>query len=221
MIEKIEQLSDSDAKSLLKDLIENYFAKGFGEMNKTEFETMLYYVFRKHGLLKGKCFDDSLKLKITEAKARKLIYESKIKYESKDQADLDCKLREYIGNCLINAKISRSGNEVKFGIEDKYYRVALNAKLRDNNFYADTSFNKEIVSLDVDAFVNMISLLVPNFQKQTILNNLEGVVINEETRNKEGKEFLKGVIMGTTQKLSIDIVKKMGSLLASWGALMA
>ena len=105
MKDYINRLDDNKAKEILKDIMGVYFDKGFGIMNKTEIETLIYFAFKKHGLLTGKCFDDSQKLQITEAKARKLIYESQVKYEKRDKNALDAYLRKYIGECLTHATL--------------------------------------------------------------------------------------------------------------------
>ena len=59
MKDTIENLESNKAKEILKDILGVYFEKGFGIMNKTEIETLIYYALKKHALLKGKCFDDS------------------------------------------------------------------------------------------------------------------------------------------------------------------
>lgn len=185
MIDKIKGLDAERAKSLLDDFMEVYMDKGFGLMNKTEIETLMYHVFKKHGLLTGKCFEDSFKLQIPEAKARKLIYDSQVKYAGRNEDELTAYLRKSVGNCLTHAFLSKSGKEIRFAIEDRYLRVALNAKLRANHYFADTSFNKDIISLDENAFREMILILVPNFQKDDVLERLNAVDLTKETKEKK------------------------------------
>ena len=52
MINKIKGLDSEKAKHLLDDFMEVYMDKGFGVMNKTEIETLMYHVLKKHGLLR-------------------------------------------------------------------------------------------------------------------------------------------------------------------------
>lgn len=202
MIEKINRLKADEAQSLLADFMEVYFGKGFGVMNKTDIETLMYHVLRKHNLLSGKCFEDSFALQISEAKARKLIYDSQVKYTCFKPEDVDSYLRRSVGEILSRAYLSKNGKEIRFSIEDKYLRVALNAKLRSNNFFADTSFNKDIVSMDENAFSEMINLLVPNFQKDVIIEKLKGLPVKDETKLKEGKEFIKDIAKAIMVNLS-------------------
>ena len=84
MIEKITHLKPEEAQKLLNDFMGVYLDKGFGVMNKTEIETLMYHVFRQHKLLSGVCFDDSLALRIPEAKARKLIMQLVPNFKNED-----------------------------------------------------------------------------------------------------------------------------------------
>ena len=209
----IQQLQDGEAKEVLTDFTNVYFDKGFGVMNKTEIETLFYYVLRKHDLLTGKCFDDSLKLQIPEAKARKLIYESQVKYENRNQEDMDCYVRKAVGECLTHASFVKNNKEIRFAIEDKYLRVALNAKLRANNYFADTSFNKDIISLDEASFIKMVTLLVPNFQKDQVLEKLTAVELADEIKEQEAKDIVVSFIKELIIQGSLEALRQVGTLM--------
>lgn len=213
MIEKIKKLDNDTAKSLLVDFMEVYLDKGFGMMNKTDIETLMYYVFKKYDLLSGKCFSDSFALQIPEAKARKLIYESQVKYAGWNMNELTRHLRESVGELLTHAYISKNGKEIQFAIEDKYLRIALNAKLRSNHYFANTSFNKDIVSLDENAFIEMVSLLVPNFHKDKVLEKLTAITIEDDLKVKENIEFLKAVLNKIMAQMSVEGLKQLCKLI--------
>lgn len=229
---KIAKLENPNAENILKDIMNVYLDKGFGLMNKTEIETLFYHVFRKHNLLSGKCFDDSYALQIPESKARKLIYESQVKYGTRDENERDANLRKKVGEYLLNANFVKNKGkdknetvEIRFAIEDKYIRVALNAKLRENYYFADTSFNTDIISLDEEAFKQLVSSLVPNYQKDQVYNNfkknvnnkkkvkeLTGVSIDElinelidELNNKDQRGDFINIIFQKLASKSIDI----------------
>lgn len=210
MKDAINQLKENRAKDVLEEIMGVYFDKGFGIMNKTEIETLIYFVLKKHGLLTGKCFDDSQKLQITEAKARKLIYESQVKYEKRDRDALDAYLRKYIGDCLVHATLVKNNKEISFAIEDKYIRIALNAKLRENHYFADTSFNKDIISLNEATFQRMVAILVPNYQREVVLEKLTAVDIKE---NKDINEFVSSFIKEAMVQGSIEGIKQIGELI--------
>lgn len=212
MKDAIGALPPNKAKELLSDFMTIYFDKGFGLMNKTEIETLIYFVLRKNELLEGKCFNDSLKLKIPEAKVRKLIYESQVKYEHRDENALNVFLRTSIGECLTHASFIKNNTEIRFAVEDKYLRVALNAKLRENHYFADTSFNKDIISLDEGAFQKMITILVPNFQREIVQEKLTALEIEEK---ENINEYVSSFIKESVQQVCIDGIKQIGILLKS------
>lgn len=210
MKDTIENLESNKAKEILKDILGVYFEKGFGIMNKTEIETLIYYALKKHALLKGKCFDDSYKLKITEAKARKLIYESQIKYDNRNRDDFEAYLRKYIGESLAHATFIKNNKEISFAIEDKYIRVALNAKLRENHHFADTSFNRDIISLNETSFQKMVAILVPNYKRDVVLDKLKAIEIEE---NGNINEFVSSFIQEAMIQGSIEGIKQIGKLI--------
>lgn len=210
MIEAIKNLDDAKAKEILTGIMDVYLEKGFGVMNKTEFETLLYDVLRKSGLLTGRCFDDSFILRIPETKARKLIYESQVKYSNRDKDAFDSYLRRSVGECLTHAYLVRNNKEIRFAIEDKYLRIALNAKLREKHYFADTSFNKDIISLDENAFKEMVSILVPNFQREKVLDTLNALQVEA---NNDMKEFVSSFIKEALSQGSIEAIKQIGTLM--------
>lgn len=213
MKQTIAELPESKAKDILVDIMSVYFDKGFGIMNKTEIEILLFHVLKKHEILKGKCFEDSLKLKISEAKARKLIYESQVKYTPYNENELYSYLRTSVGECLKNAYFAKNNKEIRFAIEDKFLRVALNAKLRQNNYFTDTSFNKDIVSLDENAFKTMVALLVPNTSKNQVLEKFTAIELDEETKRRTLGEIVKKYAKEAFVNVSIDAIKEIAFLL--------
>lgn len=210
MKKKIDGLEPEKAKKILTEILDVYLDKGFGVMNKTEIETLLYHVLKKNGLLTGKCFDDSFALQITEAKARKLIYESQIMYSERDKDALLLHLRKSVGQCLTRAYISNNNKTIKFAVEDKYLRVALNAYLREHDFFADTSFNTDIVSIDEKAFVRLVTHLVPNYQVDEVMSKLKEVATKDETKAKTGEEFLRSLVKDILSEASVDGLKELG-----------
>lgn len=216
MKDKINGLEPAKAKKVLTEILDVYLDKGFGVMNKTEIETLLYHVLRNNKLLTGKCFDDSFALQITEAKARKLIYESQIKYGERDKNALLLHLRKSVGECLTRAYFSNNNKTIKFAIEDKYLRIALNAYLREHNYFADTSFNTDIVSIDENAFAQIVPILVPNYQVQDVLANVNVDAITDETKAKEGDSFWPSLTKDLMVAGALEGIKQIGAWMIQW-----
>ena len=216
MKDKINGLDPEKAKKVLAEILNVYLDKGFGVMNKTEIEILLYHVLRTNGLLSGKCFDDSFALQITEAKARKLIYESQIKYSERDKDALLLHLRKSVGKCLTRAYFSNNNKTIKFAIEDKYLRIALSAYLREHDYFADTSFNTDIVSIDENAFAKIVPILVPNYQVEDVLANVNVDAIQQETKAKEGESFWSSLTKDLMVEGSLEGIKQIGNWMIQW-----
>lgn len=214
VLDKINDLPAEKAQTVLSDFVKVYFNKGFGLMNKTEIETLLYFVLQKNGILKGKCFDDSIELEVPEAKVRRLIYESEIKYYKRTEEERDRELREKLGECLKGVKFVKNNTQIKFVMEDKYLRVALNAKLRANGLFADTSFNTDIITLDEPVLNGVVQLLVPNVQVEDVLENLKAANIDDEARQSKDKNgIISSFIKNVFVKASVEGIKQLAGLL--------
>ena len=219
VLDKINELTPEASKSLLQDFADVYFHKGFGLMNKTEIETLLYFVLKKNGLLAGKCFDDSIALEVPEAKVRRLLYESEIKYNKRSDEERDVYLRQKIGECLQRATFVKNNKQIKFVIEDKYLRVALNAKLRANGLFADTSFNTDIITLDESVLDRVINILVPNIQIDSVRQSLNAVRVADDIRiANNARSMVKAFIREVFIEGSADGLVQLGQWLVGIAA---
>ena len=94
-------------------------------------------------------------------------------------------------------------------MEDKYLRVALNAHLRANNLFADSSFNKDIISLDKVTFEKMFHLLVPNDQQDKVLNKMKevGLLDSKTIQNNDLKSLINNIVSGITVEALTNLGK--------------
>ena len=68
------------------EFIDRYFQRGFGSMNKNDFEVLIFDLLRRFGDLKGKSAHSvSLTLQIPESKVKNLAYEADLKYANRDE----------------------------------------------------------------------------------------------------------------------------------------
>jgi hypothetical protein len=148
---------DTDKKNdFLNEFLEIYNQGGFGSLNKKEFELLLFHLLRKYGNLKDKDFYRmSLELKIPESRIRTLAYEADLKFG--DTADDS--LRDAFGEKLKKVKIDSINGKITFSIPDKTLRTYLHSVLNNEGDFADTSFNRDIVSLSIDSFTLLLDKL--------------------------------------------------------------
>ena len=155
--------------------IDDYLKRGFGSMTKRDFEVFIMHQLLQ-GKLKGKSnYEISRELRISEAKVKNLIYETKLKYPSTD----DRLLLENFIDCLLKTKSKLENGQIKFIIEDVATRKYLDNLLKQNNLYSDTSFNSELVVIKPQSLCNLLKIVVSSKEgsalKDKILNTSDDI----------------------------------------------
>ena len=83
----------------LKKFIDRYIERGFGSMNKNDFEVEIFhYLLQTNYFESTKDYEISRQLRIPQSKVKRLKYESELKYPEKNQ---DEKVKEILGNAKI------------------------------------------------------------------------------------------------------------------------
>ena len=149
----------------LDKTIQQYLDRGFGSMNKNDFEVWIFNYLLQHKL-KGKGnYAISIELRMPESKVKRLKYEARLKYGDTKDANI---YAEELESLLSKAQLKKNGTCVQFVVEDIQLRKYLDSLLKQDGRFSDTSFNIEIVSIDADDL---------EFLMRTIF------------RNKDWKEF--------------------------------
>ena len=120
------------------------YLKNFGSMNKSNFEVMIF-----NALLLGedKDFSDyqiSMELGIPISKVKKLRYEAELRYNRKAAAD---SMSNKLEKLLEEVTYKRDKERIEFYVDNESLRAYINDILIRNHSYADTSFNRGIVSM--------------------------------------------------------------------------
>lgn len=159
-----------DRQMELSKLIDSYIEHGFGSMNKNDFEVFIFsYLVKEHAVYKDKSnFELSILLRIPESKVKRLRYESDLKYTSKD--DNNDGLKNRLNKVLSKANLKfKDKQQIQFVIEDVYLRSYLDDYLKKKGYFSDTSFNREIVIINLDT----LSYLMENILDKEVANVLE------------------------------------------------
>ncbi len=161
----------------LEKLVDQYLNKGFGSMNKNDFEVWIFHYLMEHQLKGLKNYEISIKLRIPETKVKRLRYEAELKYtqaNSLDNYHRVCKL-------LQNVRFKKDGKCIQFAIEDVYLRKYLDSTLKAGGRFSDSSFNSEVVSIDYDDLEFFLRLLPENNEKMDeLLKNAKSLMKNEK-----------------------------------------
>lgn len=133
----------------MKKIIESYLERGFGSMNKNDFEVYIFsWLIQKHSDYKNASDNEiSRKLKIPESKIKRLRYEAELRYGNNDTDVLWQKLQNYLS--IVNYR-KEEDNVLRFSISDKQVRLFLKDQLQAGNRFCDSSFSENIVVISVD-----------------------------------------------------------------------
>ena len=130
----------------IDDVLDKYLTKGFGSMNKNDFEVWIFNQLLR-SRLKGKDnYAISIYLKIPETKVKRLRYEASLKYASFSEIGL----YDALNTLLTKAKFKKGGQCVQFVVEDMSVRKYLDSLLKHDGRFSDSSFNSEIVTIGID-----------------------------------------------------------------------
>ena len=143
----------NDQAKFASEFIDKYLSRGFGSMNKNDVEVLLFTLFKRDGVLADKSnFELAKMLHITEAKVKRLAYESEIVYGETEEKVLQKRFLDL----LYKTKIQVENGTLRFVVEDKYLRSTIYETLKQNGYYIDSSFNSEIVSVKKEALVFLL-----------------------------------------------------------------
>ncbi len=180
---------------------DEYLKRGFGSMNKNDFEVAIFYwLIENNSNCVGKSdFCISQYLKIPESKVKRLRYEAKLKYI--EATDYNAQLKDAFTN--IKVREGANAGKVCFVIQDKVLRQYIeDVLLTDGRFY-DSSFNSNIVSLSAADFVFVLDkLILTDDEKSQLIQNVKNQVAS-------GKEFPK-TFAEVAKNLGLKIAKTIG-----------
>lgn len=139
----------------MKKIIESYLERGFGSMNKNDFEVYIFsWLIQKHSDYKNASDNEiSRKLKIPESKIKRLRYEAELRYGNNDTDVLWQKLRNYLS--IVNYR-KEEDNVLRFSISDKQVRQFLKDQVQAENRFCDSSFSENIVVISVDDLLYLL-----------------------------------------------------------------
>lgn len=156
-------MATSDKKTVIPDPATEFIdlcKSRFGSMNKNDYEVAIF-----HLLLQGEYegytdFELSKELRTPLSKIKRLRYEEYLKYPR----DQDYFKKKFY-HLLNTSKFNRTNDRIQFATPDKMLRLYINDLLLEDNRFADSSFNSDIVSVTPSD----ILYLVAQFEDKTDL----------------------------------------------------
>ncbi|WP_396167025.1 hypothetical protein [Flavobacterium sp.] len=199
LIDKIDSLNSDDIKVVFKELIKDYFSPAFGSISKRDLDILLFIKLQKLKLISEnpEIYELISELRVTRAKARSLLYESKLRQSTTKQLD------EELIEIITNPIFLKDNDKIGLEIGNPYLIDYIKDKLKKLNHITDGSFSPELIKLTPEAFVALFESYVPNESKSEILKILISIGANEDTS-------LKGALKGIFKKLGSKIADKVG-----------
>lgn len=190
------------------DFEKYYLNRGFGTMNKNDFEVLFFYLMQTYGDLGDKSnFALAKELEISEARVKRLAYEADLKYKKES----DNELRGRFLSLLGKAKLQKDKTGIRFVVEDKYLRSSIYEDLKSDGYFLDYSFNSEIVTIQKDALIKLLEKYYSDEQKEEINKEYKRV---KKIAGAGGKSFF-----STAMSSLFDAIIQKGVDDADWGKL--
>ena len=183
----------------LSEKIEKYLEKGFGSMNKNDFEVFIFNELLK-GKLAGKS-DNSIsrELKIPESKVKRLRYEAELVYGESNHYK-----EEFYSILRTRVYKSVAPNKLQFSIKNKALRLFLDDILESEGSFADSSFNSDIVTITIpDLFI-----LLADFENQEELIEKIKTSMKDSSATfpKDFSEKCKALLAGVVKDVAIHYI---------------
>lgn len=127
-------------------IIEESLNRGFGSMNKNDYEVLIFHILRGLESDDEKSIKDlssyaiSKKLRIPESKVKRLLYESDLRYPEDNE-----NLKNELMQVFKKVHFQKDGKTLKFVVKKKVLRQYLADELAKDERFFDMSFNTEIV----------------------------------------------------------------------------
>jgi hypothetical protein len=182
-------LSDKEKIEFANEFLERFLEHGFGTMIKREIEILIFKnLYQSLNFFESKRNHDiANNLKISETKVKTLIMEMNLKYPTIGKQEalkiIAKKLFETYKNKVINDDKEK---EFRFVLEDPFLKREFEDAAKIHGYFADGSFNSEIVRIAPIPFIRIFLEIFKNndkFQK-AFKDTLEGQVLSEKVEKK-------------------------------------
>ena len=139
-------------KNYMEEFIKEYLNRGFGSMNKNDFEVFIFNELLKTKL-KGKSnFEISLILKIQESKVKRLRYEAALKFPQ-----AECNLKTMALKALETVTIENE--RIIFQTENILLKSYISSLMKSRGKTCDSSYNQEIIVIRLEDYEILINEL--------------------------------------------------------------
>lgn len=176
--EELNKNSDADLKRVFLELVDAYCNPSFGTMPKREFDILLFSKLCDLGVFPSlDIYEIQSLLKVTQAKARNLVYERQLR--SMTTKDLDARLKDMLKTPIL--EVGKGG--VKLDVDNPLLMDHLKHKLKELKHFSDGSFSKDIVVIKPAAYVDLYLEYYKDIKIEELTQNLGKMGIKKKFKD--------------------------------------
>ena len=197
----INALPEAKAKAVLAQLLERYLTPAFAALPKNEVELLVLDALEQVGAISAdpQLYELVSKLKVTRAKARRLIYDRELRHSS--SADLDAKVKALLKRPLLQ----KQGELFVLEVENPLVSDHLRDKVQQLGYVSDGSFSPSLIKLGLEAITALIASLLSTAEQEQVRLALIAAGAPDGS--------LKGVLKATLKKVASKVAADSGEAL--------
>ncbi len=198
--DRYDKLFDTDAKAEAFDKIAARFYDGnFGQMSKSDFETLLFHLYIEECLKKSLPFDDytlSRALGITQSRIRTLKVKKELQYPHEG---FEWK-KAFIGY-IKHAKYDEATRLVKMTVPDVNVLIELRYHMETHGWYDEYQLNPKLFQCRLDIFLELCSSFEDE-QELQLDSNAEKALkeLQKKVESQKEKTALQKIIDGSVKE---------------------
>ena len=158
--------SSQNEARLFDELVVEYCAHSFGSLSKKEVDLLVFRLMRESGRIKldADMQEMSRQLMVPVSKVRSLLYDLQLRDKTANNENW---FRDAILAVLKKARIKMDNGEptVWVVIESPLLRKELEARAKRKASFVDSSFNRELLKLDMVIYARLLEEIAPNEYK--------------------------------------------------------
>lgn len=197
----INALPEAKAKAVLAQLLERYLTPAFAALPKNEVELLVLDALEQVGAISAdpQLYELVSKLKVTRAKARRLIYDRELRHSS--SADLDAKVKALLKRPLLQ----KQGELFVLEVENPLVSDHLRDKVQQLGYVSDGSFSPSLIKLGLEAITALIASLLSTAEQEQVRLALVAAGAPDGS--------FKGVLKATLKKVASKVAADSGEAL--------
>lgn len=194
IMNKIDEADPVEVKKIFKELVSEYLTPAYGSMSKREFDILLFVKLQQLKIIgeNPELYEIVYSFKVTRAKARNLLYESKMRSSSKDKLD------EELRKLLIDPIFLKENDKIAIEVNNPFLSDHLKWKLKQLGHITDGSFSPELIKLTQEAYVDLFTEMLPEGSQKKLLEKL---VSCGAKKDKSIKAILRGILENASGKI--------------------